>query len=225
MYIDRLNLTLFLAMLAFVTVGCGSGNTSTEHVDPYRRIAVLPANIRNGMDSLVISRTGRDVFATYFVLDSAISGLFPGDESYKKDNPRPQEPRFLAFDRYIVRYWFRIPDKPWRRASLIWTVDLQGTLISPTSLDQIPNCVGTGDCTFQIDSCDAIASARTAGIPEGLRPLTAYFSPFPIEGRIVWEVSSTVEQRSHPLFARDSVYFVDASTGAVVGRSVIVGIE
>ncbi len=218
MVIDRTNILLNLIMVVLLILGCGDSNNSLRRSYFEHRSSALPPDVRSRMDSVVFAITGRDIFARYFVLDSTVSGLFRGDDFYKKENTS-QQMRYLAFDHYLVQYWFRIPDKPWRRTRIVWNADLQGTVIPSGALDQIPQCINDPtDCKFQIDSSDAIAIAKNAGIPEGLRPIHALFAVLPFKGRVVWVVSSTTELRDQPLFSRDTVYYVDTCTGEVLSR-------
>jgi hypothetical protein len=213
---------LILSLSAIISCHTPIQSIEDFHND---RIMDVPNSIIAKMDSFIISKTGTEVFSKYFVFDTKASGYFSGDSNYYKFH-KEQSQQYVNYPHIKIVYHFQIPDKPWRNVSLSWPVDTSGNFIKYNLPFGIPDCTkNPKNCSFKIDSLQAISIANAAGLPKGLKQITARFTKnmFPDRERqnigsiFCWAVSSTIEEGGYGATWVD--YYVDISTGKIVVKS------
>ena len=161
------------------------------------RISPVPSLIKLGIDSIIISKTGNKIFREYFVYDSLISGLYPGNPDYLQLNKTDRQ-YYLGSAHFNVNYYFFIPEKPWQRIEMNWRLDSLGNIIGDHYPNCIPDCISDSlNCKFSVDSLEAISIARLNGILVNSIKSYASLSARWVEGegraKIVWVVTSTVD--------------------------------
>ncbi len=123
---------------------------------------------------------------------------------------------FRAFLHYNIYYDFVIPEKPWQRITRIWYLDSLGNIIEDHFPEWIPNCISnSSNCTFDIDSLEAISIAKSNGITLGKKEkiIAELSTARDKDGvKIVWVVTGYIDDN------KGSFYFIDISNGEVISK-------
>ncbi len=179
------------------------------------RIATVPLSIKIQIDSVFVSKTGEKIYKEYFLFDSLKSGLYPGNPDYLQYNKTDYQ-YFRAFLHYNIYYDFVIPEKPWQRLTLIWYLDSLGNIIEGHYPEWLPNCIhNPSNCTFGIDSLEAISIAKLNGIPlDKQENIIAELSTERGKDgvRIVWAVTGYTDNN------KGTFYYIDINTGEVIKK-------
>jgi len=202
-----------VCLIVCVLFGC-STNKIVQQMDYFQshRVTSIPINAVAKMDSFIVSKAGRDLFYNCFVFDTSESGFFRGDTSFQKPNI-DENSRYMAHPYNLFVYYFHLPKKPWHKQKLWWPVDTSGDFIQNNLPYGIPDCQSVlSNCSFSIDSLEAINIAKKAGIPLGIDTLRAGFGF--AKRKYEWCVSSTISKGKH---GAESIYYsVDINSGEII---------
>ena len=204
-----------ILVLILFFCGCSTSNVVQE-LDYFQshRISTIPSNVVAKMDSFIVSRTGQDLFYKSFFYDTSESGFFRGEPSYQRPNIA-ENSRYMAQPYHLFVYYFHLPNKPWHKWKLWWPVDTSGDFIQNNLPYGIPDCQSAlSNCSFSIDSLEAVGIAKKAGLSSGVTPLCASFG-FE-NGKYFWMVGTTTFRSKSS--AKVVIYYVDINTGEMVGK-------
>jgi len=137
--------------------------------------AEVPLDVLAKADSFIISNTGKDFFDNYITAD-----FF---------NTKHTPPY------YEMAYKLFIPEKPYVKAIIKFTVDSVGNVLKNRDIVGIPKCrYFPEECNFKIDKETASLIASEKGLKEGVKEWdTGFLWDFKRE-RYVWKILSTISE-------------------------------
>jgi len=137
--------------------------------------AEVPLDVLAKADSFIISNTGKDFFDNYITAD-----FF---------NTKHTPPY------YEMAYKLFIPEKPYVKAIIKFTVDSVGNVLKNRDIVGIPKCrYFPEECNFKIDKETASLIASEKGLKEGVKEWDAGFLWDFKRERYVWKILSTISE-------------------------------
>ena len=135
----------------------------------------VPLEVLTKADSFIVASTGKEFFQQYITPDF-----------YRTKNVPPY---------YEMAYKFFMPDKPYVNATIKFTVDSLGNVLTNRDIVGIPKCLNFPEqCDFNIDEQTAKQIASNMGLEEGVRDWDVGFMWDFKYQRYVWRLLSTLSE-------------------------------
>ncbi|WP_337864667.1 hypothetical protein [Ignavibacterium sp.] len=183
-----------LASAAFIG-GCASSGFDYDDTD-------IPVYVFKNANKFISTKTGESFFENYIQPDF--------ENCIKLENG------------YLLSYKLYVPEKPFVKGRIRFTVDTLGNVNQNLEIFGIPECVkNPSDCKFNIDEKSARVIAEQYGLEKGVKDWKCTFIFDPIFGKYVWNINSTLTESEGEFGYRASgqEIIIDSSTGEVLAKN------
>jgi hypothetical protein len=159
----------------------------------------VPLEVLSKADSFIVATTGKEFFDNYITADFARTRHIP--------------------PYYELAYKFFMPERPYVNATIKFTVDSVGNVMSNRDIVGIPRCKNfPEECDFNIDEQSARQIAEKYELKEGIKDWDAAFMwDFKLQ-RYVWRILSTLNEFGYEgnYTATGQEMVIDPNTGEVL---------
>lgn len=183
-----------LASAAFIG-GCASSGIDYDDTD-------IPVYVFKNANKFISKKTGESFFKNY---------IQPDFENCIK-----------VESGYLLSYRLYVPEKPFVKGQIRFTVDTLGNVNQNLEIFGIPECVqNPSDCKFSIDEKSARVIAEQYGLEKGVKDWKCTFIFDPVFGKYVWNINSTLTESEGEFGYRASGQdiIIDSSTGKVLAKN------
>ena len=160
--------------VAVAVLGClyySCGHTSSNK----QMETDIPINIIQEANLFVVSKTGAKFFHNYISLDKIKTKHYPPN--------------------YQMVYNLFIPDKPFVKSLITFSVDSSSMVIATRDILGIPNCnKNPALCDWQVDKDSALAIAEEQGLAKGIKDWKIAFLWNPERQMYVWRILTTLRE-------------------------------
>ncbi len=185
-------LLLIIGVLLVLFSSCSGSKYDYDETD-------IPVYVFKNANKFISSKTGESFFENYIQPDF--------ENCIKTENG------------YLLVYKLYVPEKPFVKGDIRFTVDTLGNVNQNYEIFGIPECVkNPADCKFSIDEKSARAIAEQNGLEKGVKDWKFSFIFDPVYGKYVWNINSTVTENEGEFGYRASgqEMIIDSSTGEVL---------
>lgn len=190
---------IFLLLFAFTSIafigGCASSGIDYDDTD-------IPVYVFKNANKFISSKTGESFFENYIQPDF--------ENCIKLENG------------YLLSYKLYVPEKPFVKGEIRFTVDTLGNVNQNLEIFGIPECVqNPSDCKFSIDEKSARVIAEQNGLEKGVKDWKCTFIFDPVFGKYVWNINSTLTESEGEFGYRASgqEMIIDSATGEVLAKN------
>lgn len=190
---------IFLLLFAFTSIvfigGCASSGIDYDDTD-------IPVYVFKNANKFISSKTGENFFENYIQPDF--------ENCIKLENG------------YLLSYKLYVPEKPFVKGEIRFTVDTLGNVNQNLEIFGIPECVqNPSDCKFNIDEKSARVIAEQNGLEKGVKDWKCTFIFDPVFGKYVWNINSTLIESEGEFGYRASgqEMIIDSATGDVLAKN------
>lgn len=189
-------LKFFLAGAVLVLISsCSASKFDYDDTD-------IPVYVFKNANKFIASKTGENFFENYIQPDF--------ENCLKIENG------------YFLVYKLYVPEKPFVKGDIRFTVDTLGNVNQNFEVFGIPECIkNPADCKFSIDEKSARAIAEQNGLEKGVKDWKLTFIYDPVYGKYVWNINSTLTENEGEFGHRASgqEMIIDPSTGEVLSKN------
>lgn len=186
---------LFIIIITSLFLSCSGSAYDYDDTD-------IPIYVFKNANRFISSKTGESFFENYIQPDF--------DKCIKLDNG------------YFLSYKLYVPEKPFVKGEIRFTVDTLGNVNQNLEVFGIPECVqNPSDCKFTIDEKSARVIAEQNGLEKGVKDWKCTFIYDPVFGKYVWNINSTITENEGEFGYRASgqEMIIDCSTGEVISKN------
>jgi hypothetical protein len=183
---------LFSIVIAALISSCSGSRYDYDDTD-------IPVYVFKNANKFIASKTGESFFENYIQPDF--------ENCVRVDNG------------YFLSYKLYIPEKPFVKGEIRFTVDTLGNVNQNLEIFGIPDCIqNPSDCKFTIDEKSARVIAEQNGLEKGIKEWKCTFIYDPLLGKYVWNINSTLTKNEGEFGYRASgqEMVIDCSTGEVL---------
>jgi hypothetical protein len=183
---------LFSIVIAALISSCSGSRYDYDDTD-------IPVYVFKNANKFIASKTGESFFENYIQPDF--------ENCVRVDNG------------YFLSYKLYIPEKPFVKGEIRFTVDTLGNVNQNLEIFGIPDCIqNPSDCKFTIDEKSARVIAEQNGLEKGIKEWKCTFIYDPLLGKYVWNINSTLTENEGEFGYRASgqEMVIDCSTGEVL---------
>lgn len=165
------SITVLIAaiFLSAVYYSCGTSNSKKQE-EP-----VIPLNVLQEANLFIVSKTSAEFFHNYISLDKM-----------KTKHSPPY---------YRMSYNLYIPEKPYVKSSITFTVDEMGKVVESRDIIGIPNCNKNPVlCDWQVDKEGAVQIAQKEGLEKGIKDWQIAFVWNPERNIYLWRILTVIRE-------------------------------
>ncbi|MCL6494333.1 MAG: hypothetical protein K6T54_06065 [Ignavibacterium sp.] len=188
-------LLLFAIIITTLILSCSGSRYDYDDTD-------IPIYVFKNANKFISSKTGESFFENYI---------------------QPNFDKCIKFENgYFLSYKLYVPEKPFVKGEIRFTVDTLGNVNQNLEVFGIPECVqNPSDCKFTIDEKSARVIAEQNGLEKGVKDWKCTFIYDPVFGKYVWNINSTLTENEGEFGYRASgqEIVIDCSTGEVLAKN------